>query len=156
MAALENSVGWVDPDERRLIAAAMLALNLSIPTEQSGRALLPLANRSETTGWRLYESAVAGFYAATLRHRGWSVRQAGPIHWPMSDPTPGLHDIMPRMVTDIVLERRGHDAGCRRPAHRNRHQVHVDHGARSIRQADAKERSHVPAVRLPSLPGAGR
>ena len=30
------------------------------------------------------------------------------MQWPASDPTPGLHTIMPEMITDIVLERREH------------------------------------------------
>ena len=106
-AVLDN-VGWVDAHERQMLAAAKLALNFSIPTEQSGLTLLPFANRSETEGWKLYENAVAGFYDAVLSHRGWKVRQGGHIQWPASHPTPGLHAIMPEMITDIVLERREH------------------------------------------------
>ena len=104
-AVLDN-VGWVDAHERQMLAAAKLALNLSIPTDQSGLALLPIADRSETEGWKLYENAVTGFYDAVLSHRGWKVRHGGHIQWPASDPTPGLHAIMPEMITDIVLERR--------------------------------------------------
>ena len=113
--ALDN-VGWVDAYERQMFAAASLALDLSIPTEQSGLALLPVVNRSETEGWKLYEKAVAGFYDVALSHLGWRVRPSVHIQWPTSDPTPGLHTIMPVMVTDIVLERREHsipDAGQR-------------------------------------------
>ena len=107
-AAELDNVGWVDAHERQMLAAARLALNLSIPTEQSGLALLPLVNRSETEGWKLYENAVAGFYDVALSHRGWKVRHGGHIQWPAIDPTPGLHAIMPEMITDIVLERREH------------------------------------------------
>ena len=106
-AVLDN-VGWVDPQERQMLAAARLALNLSIPTEQPGLALLPIVNRRETEGWKLYEDAVAGFYDVALSHRGWKVRHGGRIQWPASDPTPGLNAIMPQMITDIVLERREH------------------------------------------------
>ncbi len=88
-----------------MLAAAQLALNLHIPTEQAGRALLPVANRRETQGWRLYEAAVAGFYDATLSHQGWRVRGQSGIAWPMENPTPGLPAIMPGMTRDIVLER---------------------------------------------------
>ena len=115
VAVLDN-VGWVDAHERQMFAAARLALNLSIPTEQSGLSLLPTVNRSETEGWKLYENAVAGFYDVALSHRGWKVRQGSHLQWPASDATPGLHDIMPEMITDIVLERREHsipDAGQR-------------------------------------------
>ena len=95
-----------------MLAAAKLALNLSIPTEQTGLALLPIVNRSETEGWKLYEDAVAGFYDVALSHRGWKVKRGGHIQWPASDPTPGLPSIMPEMITDIVLERREHNASA--------------------------------------------
>ena len=107
-AAILDNVGWVDAHERQMLATASLALDLSIPTEQSGLALLPIVNRSETEGWRLYENAVAGFYDVALSHRGWKVRRGRHMQWPASDPTPGLHAIMPEMITDIILERRGH------------------------------------------------
>jgi len=100
------SAGWVDSHERQMLAAAQLALNLHILTEQAGSALLPLVNRRETQGWRLYEAAVAGFYDATLSHRGWRVRAQSGIAWPMEYPTPGLPAIMPGMTRDIFLESR--------------------------------------------------
>ena len=104
VAELDN-VGWVDTHERRVLAAAKLALNLSIPTESSGLSLLPVASRSDPKGWKLYENAVAGFYDVALSPMGWQVRHGGHIEWPVSDLTPGLRDILPSMVTDIVLER---------------------------------------------------
>ena len=107
-AVVLDNVGWVDAHERQMLAAASLALHLAIPTEQSGVAPLPLVNRSETKGWRLYENAVAGFYDVALSHRGWKVRQGSRIQWPAVSPTPGLHAIMPEMITDIVLEHREH------------------------------------------------
>ena len=109
-AAILDNVGWVDAHERQMLATASLALDLSIPTEQSGLALLPIANRRETEGWKLYENAVAGFYDVALSHRGWRVRPSVHMQWPASDSTPGLHAIMPEMITDIVLERREHGA----------------------------------------------
>ena len=105
-AVILDNVGWVDVHERRMLTAASLALDLAIPTEQSGMALLPMVNRSETEGWRLYENAVAGFYDVALYDRGWKVKQGNRMQWPSSDPTPGFHTIMPEMVTDIVLEHR--------------------------------------------------
>ncbi len=110
-AIVQDNVGWVDAHERQMLAAASLALNLAIPTERSGTALLPIVNRSETEGWRLYENAVAGFYDVALSVRGWKVRRGNRIQWPASDSTPGLHAIMPEMITDIVLERGG-DGTC--------------------------------------------
>ena len=115
-AAAVGNLGWVDAYERQMIAAARLAFNLSIPTEQSGLAMLPTVNRSEFPGWRLYENAVAGFYDVALSHQGWKVRQGRHFKWAASYPTPGLHDIMPEMITDIVLERR--DSGTPDTGHR--------------------------------------
>lgn len=103
-----DRVGWVDHHDRQMLAAANLALNLSIPTEQSGLSMLPIVNRSATKGWELYENAVAGFYGVTLSHRGWKVGHGKRMQWPASDLTSGLHAIMPAMITDIVLERRAH------------------------------------------------
>ncbi len=106
-ASLDN-VGWVDSHERQMLAAATLALNLLIATEQSGLASLPIVNRDETKGWKLFENAVAGFYDVALSHLGWNVNPGSHIKWPVVNPTPGLQDIMPEMITDIVLERREH------------------------------------------------
>lgn len=98
------NAGWVDSHERQMLAAAQLALNLHIPTEQAGRALLPIVNRRETQGWKLYEDAVAGFYDATLSHHGWRVKAQSGIAWPVENPTSGLLAMMPGMTRDIVLE----------------------------------------------------
>ena len=102
-APLANA-GWVDSHERQMLAAAQLALNLYIPTEQAGRAPLPVADRRERRGWELYEDAVAGFYQVVLAERGWRVRAQSGIAWPMENPTPGLPAIMPGMTRDVVLE----------------------------------------------------
>ena len=101
-----DNVGWMDARERQMLAAARLALNLSIPTEESGSSLLPIANRQETQGWKLYEQAVAGFYYVVLSQHGWRVKHGSHIDWPLRDPTSGLETLMPNMITDIVLERR--------------------------------------------------
>ena len=103
-APLANA-GWVDSHERQMLAAAQLALNLHIPTEQAGRSLIPLADRRERQGWKLYEDAVAGFYDATLSHQGWRVKAQSGIAWPLENPTPGLRAMMPGMARDIVLQR---------------------------------------------------
>lgn len=103
-APLANA-GWVDSHERQMLAAAQLALNLHIPTEQVGRSLLPLADRRERQGWKLYEDAIAGFYDATLSHQGWRVKAQSGIAWPLENPTSGLSAMMPGMTRDIVLER---------------------------------------------------
>ena len=87
-----------------MLAAARLALDISIPTEDPGAAMLPIVNRRETQGWKLYEDAVAGFYKVVLTDTGWRVRAQSGIAWPTENPTPGLPAIMPGMTRDIVLE----------------------------------------------------
>ena len=101
---LRSQAGWMDAQERRVIAAARLAFDLAIPTEQHGSALLAMADRDSSPGWKLYEYAVAGFYDAVLSHRGWKVKHGGRIQWPVETPTKNLREIMPNMVTDVVLE----------------------------------------------------
>ena len=103
-APLANA-GWVDSHERQMLAAAQLALNLHIPTEQAGRSLLPVADRRERQGWKLYEDAVAGFYNVALMEHGWRVRPQSGIAWPVENQTSGLLAMMPGMTRDIVLER---------------------------------------------------
>ncbi len=100
-----TNAGWVDSHERQMLAAAQLALNLHIPTEEAGRASLPVADRRESRGWELYEDAVAGFYQVALTERGWRVRAQSKIAWPMEYHTSGLRGLMPGMIRDIVLER---------------------------------------------------
>ncbi len=104
--ALRDNVGWVDAAERRMLAAARLVFDLSIPTEESGSALLQIADRSASPGWKLYEQAVGGFYDAVLTPHDWNIKTGGHIGWPLLDPTSRLRAIMPGMITDIVLERR--------------------------------------------------
>ena len=103
--ATPDNLGWTDSEERQMLAAARLALDLRIPTEQAGSAMLAVPDRDANKGWKLYEDAVAGFYRAVLAERGWRVRPQSRIDWPLENPTPGLRQIMPGMVRDIALER---------------------------------------------------
>lgn len=102
-----DNLGWVSHEERRMLLAAMLAMDVAMPSEQLGPSLLPLVNRRETRGWELYERAVAGFYDAVLSPNGWRVTAQSPADWQLGDSTPGLRELMPSMVRDVVLERAG-------------------------------------------------
>ena len=98
-------------DDVGVIAAARLALDLALPTEQEGQYLLPLPNREERWARRLFERAVAGFYSVVASPSGWNVQPGKPFGWNEQDPSPGLDDILPSMKTDIVLD---HEMrGCR-------------------------------------------
>lgn len=95
-----------NPEDRRMLAAAELALNMSIPTEESGTYVLPVIDKDD--GWlrKLFEKAVGGFYEVTLPHPEWSVRQGRRIFWQQESPTNGIKEILPNMQTDITLERK--------------------------------------------------
>ncbi len=117
---LSSGAGWMDAEERRMLAAARLVFDLAIPTEQSGNALLATADRKGDRGWELYEAAVAGFYAVVLPPRGWRVKAQTSMRWPTEGDTPGMGSIMPRMYPDIMLE-------LNRPTYPNvRHRIIVD------------------------------
>ena len=96
--------------DAEVIAAARLALDLALPTEQEGKHLLPAPDREEHWARRLFERAVAGFYDVVASPSGWNVRPGKPFRWNEQDPSPGLDAILPSMKTDIVLdhEDRGH------------------------------------------------
>ena len=102
---LSSGAGWMDAEERRMLAAARLAFDLVIPTEAAGNALLAMADRDANPGWKLYEYAVAGFYGAVLRDRGWNVRHGQHMSWRLEEGSPSVRDLMPQMITDITLER---------------------------------------------------
>lgn len=103
-----------------MLAAALLAIDLAIPTEQSGNTLLAMADRDANPGWKLYEYAVAGFYEAVLQDRGWAVYHGRRMSWDMETAEPSVRDLMPQMITDIALERRAADNAA------NGHRIVID------------------------------
>ena len=99
-----------DADDRQMLAAAQLAFDLSIPTEDAGLSDLALPDKEKRWAQRLFEYAVAGFYAVTLP-QGWRVRHGKPLSWQIDAATPGIQNILPGMIIDTVLE---HNAAGRR------------------------------------------
>ena len=99
-----------DAADRQMLAAAQLAFDLSIPTEDAGSSDLALPDKEKRWAQRLFEYAVAGFYAVTLP-QGWRVRHGKPLSWQTDAATPGIQNILPGMIADIVLE---HSATGRR------------------------------------------
>ena len=90
-----------------MLAAARLAFDLSIPTEDIGTFNLAIPYRFGERGWELYERAVAGFYKVVLDHLGWNVSAQRTFYWPAdyTASSPGMRDILPSMRPDIVIER---------------------------------------------------
>lgn len=100
-----------DADDRAMLAAAHLAFELALPTEDAGANHLPTPDREGTWVRQLFERAVAGFYQVTLAAQGWKVRHGGHLSWQVEAQTAGIATILPAMKTDIVLD---HPASGRR------------------------------------------
>ena len=110
------SAGRTNTEDRQMLAAAELALNLRLPTEDPGQSPLSAPDRDEVWVRKLFEGAVGGFYDTLLSPQGWSVRTGGVMRWQVESPTEGIQLILPNMKTDIVLQRP--DTGSGSPASR--------------------------------------
>ncbi|KAA2234165.1 5-methylcytosine-specific restriction endonuclease system specificity protein McrC [Salinarimonas soli] len=101
-----EQIGRNDADDRLMLEAARLALELTLPAEDAGPRAVGRAERCEVFLRRLFESAVGGFYRAHLpRAEGWRVATGGPLDWDPREATPGLAVLLPGMRTDIVIDR---------------------------------------------------
>ena len=101
------SAGRIHGEDWQMLAAAELAFNLRLPTEDPGQSRLPAPDREERWARRLFEAAVGGFYDTVLVPQGWSVRTGCQMNWQVESPTAGIGQILPNMRTDIVLESPG-------------------------------------------------
>jgi 5-methylcytosine-specific restriction enzyme subunit McrC len=99
-----DQIGRNDSTDRVMVALAHLAFDLALPTEDSGPTALVAPDREEVWVRRLFEKAVLGFAYVELEPLGWSVRGGMPLDWQVSSRSAGLTAILPRMVTDIVLD----------------------------------------------------
>lgn len=99
-----DQIGRNDSADRFMVALARLAFDLALPTEDSGATALLAPDREEVWVRRLFEKAVLGFARVELEPLGWSVRGNAPLDWQVSSSSEGLAAILPRMVTDIVLD----------------------------------------------------
>lgn len=100
-----SRLGRLGADDREMLAAARLAFDLALPTEEVGASHLATPERDEVWARKLFEKAVGGFYDVVLSPQGWQVFQGSRIYWPVDDQSSGIADILPSMQTDIVLER---------------------------------------------------
>ena len=100
-----HATGRSNAEDRQMLAAARLAFDLRLPTEDDGRTHLPSSDRDDSS-WaqRLFEAAVGGFYDTVLRPRGWKVRTGRWLRWQVEHQTGGMDEILPSMQTDIELE----------------------------------------------------
>lgn len=99
-----DRIGRHDATDSEMLAAAMLAMDLVLPTERAGPRALPMPDREEQWARRLFERAVGGFYRTVLQPERWRVRTGGSLDWPLDWSSEGARDILPGMQTDIVLD----------------------------------------------------
>ena len=99
-----DQFGRHDTDDRQMIAAAQLAFDLALPTEETGPRSLFMPDREESWVRRLFEKAVAGFYDVVLSGSGWRVHPGKRLRWPVERETDGIENLLPSMQTDIVLD----------------------------------------------------
>lgn len=93
-----------DADDRYMLAAARLAFDLALPTEEMGHHALGIPERDAVWMRKLFEKAVAGFYKVCLSPQGWQVSAGKTLSWAIDAETPGIREILPTMVTDVVLD----------------------------------------------------
>jgi len=105
-----ETLGRHEADDRQIVAAAALAFDLALPTEDFGSKRLFLPDREKAWVRRLFERAVRGFCEVTLGPRGWRVG-ARDLNWQVGQATDRGKVLLPGMETDITLE---HRAECRR------------------------------------------
>ena len=101
--------GRLGAEDRQMLAAARLAFDLALPTEDIGAFHLAVPDRDEHWARRLFERAVGGFYDVALSPKGWRIYRGRWIHWPVDAKSPGIDAVLPSMQTDIVLERPASD-----------------------------------------------
>jgi 5-methylcytosine-specific restriction enzyme subunit McrC len=99
--------GRHDANDQFMVAAARLALDIALPTEEDGGKYLSKPDRDEAWARRLFEKAVAGFYDVLLSSKGWQVYAGKPLSWQITNKTVGIDAILPSMRTDVVLDHVG-------------------------------------------------
>lgn len=105
-AVIRDTPGPRELDDRLMVEAARLALDLVLPAEAEGGTTVTRLARDERLLRKIFEAGVAGYLRYHLHGRdGWSVRPQRRLKWPVEDPTLGLVALMPDMYVDIILER---------------------------------------------------
>lgn len=98
-----NRYGRHDMDDQPMTSAARLVFDLALPTELSGLRNLLSPDRDIHWFRKLYEKAIAGFYAVVLADRGWRVDAGTKLEWQITKKSEGIDRILPGMKTDIIL-----------------------------------------------------
>jgi 5-methylcytosine-specific restriction enzyme subunit McrC len=102
----QERFGRHDQADEPMLAAARLAMDLALPTEEAGPHALLDPHRCVHWLRRLYEKAIGGFYRFHLNPSEWVVSTGRPLSWPLQEATSGIAQVFPSMRTDIVIDRR--------------------------------------------------
>jgi len=98
--------GLHDQADQPMLAAARLAMDLALPTQEAGPHALLDPKRCVHWLRRLYEKAIGGFYRLHLNNADWSVSTGKALNWPLREPTGGISQVFPSMRSDIMIDRR--------------------------------------------------
>ena len=98
--------GRHDVCDQKMIAAADLAFSLALPTELDGQFHLTSPDTQKEWLRKLFEKAIAGFYAVALDKSKWRVLAGKQFDWQISDKSSGIDEILPSMKTDIIIDNR--------------------------------------------------
>ena len=112
-----SRLGLLGAEDRQMLAAARLAFDLALPTEDIGESHLASPDRDEVWARRLFERAVGGFYDVVLSPKGWRVSAGSWLQWPVVARSKCVEEVLPSMQTDIVLEH---------PTSAGRHKIVID------------------------------
>lgn len=94
-----------NPEDKQMLDAAKLAVNLWLPTEEPGDLHIPVVDRDKYWLRTLFEKAIGGFYNIYLPHPEWKVHQKERIDWDKKSSTSMIETRLQKMETDIRLER---------------------------------------------------
>lgn len=92
-------------DDRMVVAAARLLLEMAIPQTRSGDDFLPLPSVNERWLRGLFEKALRGFYSVVAKD--WTVERGNVLQdWPVLNDGAEIKKYLPGMELDIVLRHR--------------------------------------------------
>lgn len=105
-AVSRDQIARHDSDDRLMVAAARLVLDLVLPSQEAGGTASTRLQRDEVLLRKIFEKAVAGLYRHELHGRdGWRISAQKSLRWKVEQATAGMSNRLPTMAVDILLER---------------------------------------------------
>ena len=96
-----------DAEDLLMVTLSKLVFDVVLPTEEAGGNALTQVGKDEVLVRQLFEKAVGNFYATELLpEAGWQVYKGRRLSWQVEGSTVGIPEILPGMITDIILEDR--------------------------------------------------